>query len=208
MSACRITYNDSTGNSGNIKIPTAYLGREGTTYIYRGKNFPAAASAQAYGPRGLWMWAYKNPGEHDGPKLYRCPITVSKVSNSQVPAHNVSDGIARAAAASIALQGRFQGPSSNPDYKQYQFYPSGSFWEVHNHGPKRVGSNIARFTIGSLSELVRQNPQILINGTVPHLGSRVKIQKGPFVAIMVCIVATHFVVFALTYWLHRKPRMV
>ena len=52
--------------------------------------------------------------------------------------------------------------------------------------------------------MVNKNPPIYINGTVPYLGSRLSVQWGPFVAILVCIVATHFVVFALTYILAVK----
>ena len=69
------------------------------------------------------------------------------------------------------------------------------------HNASRVGANMAQFAIGSLVEMVKSNPSLQINGTVPYLGSRVSVQRGPFIAILVCIVATHFVVFALTYLL-------
>ena len=124
VSASNFTY---TNNSikGSISIPTSSLGREGTTYIYRGKNVPAEATTEACGLRCIWMWVYKNPGATDGPKFYQCPINVSVVSNVTQPAHNVSAAVARVAAASIALQGQFQGSIEDPIWTQYQFYASG-----------------------------------------------------------------------------------
>ena len=127
MNATKFTYNDSTVQGGIIRIPTPYLGLEGTTYIYRDTKVPAQASMEAYGPRGLWMWAYKNPGKSNDPKFYRCPITVSNVSNVNAgdDHHHVPDYIARGATASIALQGQWHGLKDNPDWRQYQFYASG-----------------------------------------------------------------------------------
>ena len=76
-------------------------------------------------------------------------------------------------------------------------------WEIGNHNASVVGSKIAEFAMGSLITMIDRNRKMIINGTVPHLGSRLNVHWGPFVAILVCIVATHFVVFALTYWLLR-----
>ena len=50
---------------------------------------------------------------------------MSVVSNVDQAAHNVSNAVARAAAASIALQGRFQGTVAHPIFTQYQFYATG-----------------------------------------------------------------------------------
>lgn len=58
--------------------------------------------------------------------------------------------------------------------------------------------------MGSLTGIIDKNPKILLNGTVPYLGSRLKVQTGPFTAILVCLVATHFTVFSLTYVLARQ----
>ena len=60
---------------------------------------------------------------------------------------------------------------------------------------------MALFAIGSLYTMVAENDPIYIEGTVPYLGSKVNVKWGPFIAILICIVATHGVVFALTYWL-------
>ena len=123
MSACKFTYNGST--SGTITIPTANLGREGTTYTYQGMHPPASASREACGPRCLWMWVYKNPGATEGPKIYRCPVTVSVVNNARQHEHHIPDAVARLAVASIALEGQFQGSRNGPIFKQFQFYASG-----------------------------------------------------------------------------------
>lgn len=124
MNATNYTYTNHSMN-GSISIPNSSLGREGTTYIYRGKLAPAKATTYACGPRCIWMWAYKNAGTTDSRKFYQCPITISLVNNSTIPAHNVSNAVAREAAASIALQGQFEGPIEDPNFTQYQFYASG-----------------------------------------------------------------------------------
>ena len=54
MSASNFTYADNSTN-GSISIPTSSLGREGTTYIYRGIKAPAEATVQSCGPRCIWM---------------------------------------------------------------------------------------------------------------------------------------------------------
>jgi len=84
-----------------------------------------------------------------------------------------------------------------------------SLWEVHVHDAEKAGANIAEiagenkaeFAIGSLATMVSRNPPIYINGTVPHLGSRLSISPVAFGAILGCIVVVHGVVFVLTYWL-------
>lgn len=124
-SALRFTYNNPTTGNGSIKIPTSFLGLAGTTYIYRGFKPPNKATVWACGDRCLLMWVYKNAQAHDKPRFYQCPITISEVSNSGQPEHNISDFVARLAAASIALQGRTHKPGAELDWEQFQFYASG-----------------------------------------------------------------------------------
>ena len=126
LSALNMTYTNGTYN-GSISIPTSAMGREGTTYIYRDLHIPADATTYGNGPRGLIMWAYRNPGASaDSSQFYECPITISTVANVRNPAHNISDAMAREAAASIALQGQYH---SNPDNQrnneQWQWYANG-----------------------------------------------------------------------------------
>ena len=76
-------------------------------------------------------------------------------------------------------------------------------WEVHYQSREKVGSNMAKFAMGSLSTMVSRNPKILIDGTVPYLGSRLSIAWGSFSALLACIVAIHLAVFGVTYLVAR-----
>ena len=123
------TYSNGTIN-GTITIPNEYLGREGTTYMYLGKNDPASAPRYSCGPRCVWMWAYKNPsgfpqGSPEPTAFYQCAINVGIVNSASKPEHSIPDNVAKLAAASIALQGRFSGPQADKNWRQFQFYASG-----------------------------------------------------------------------------------
>ena len=124
-----ITFTNGTHND-KIAIPKDYLGNEGTTYIYRGFHDPAHATIYSCGARCVWMWAYKNPSIYplespEPPNFYQCPVSISQVKNASQPEHSISNDVAKIAAASIALQGRFVGPITDPNYQQFQFYASG-----------------------------------------------------------------------------------
>ena len=108
--------------NGSISIPDQSGAFDGTTYIYRGANTPQNAVTYACGPRCIWMWAHKSRGNGEPSTFYQCPITVSLVRNASNDAQNISDGMARLAAASIALQGR---PSGKGFWNQYQLYTYG-----------------------------------------------------------------------------------
>lgn len=122
-SGYNISFRNDTFN-GSISIPRASLGRSATTFIYRGIKPPAEAKAIACGDRCLTMWAYKNPAtDNFNGTFYQCPINVTSVSNATQDIHKIPDDVAREAAASIALQGRWTGKKH--DYTQYQFYANG-----------------------------------------------------------------------------------
>lgn len=55
--------------------------------------------------------------------------------------------------------------------------------------------------MGSLAGMIANNPKTPLDGTVPYLGSRLVVEKGPFTAILVCLVSTHFTVYGLTFML-------
>lgn len=122
----RVTYRNQSFK-GTIDILGSSLGKEGTTYIYRGYKVPAHAGAPdvVCGDRCMYVWVYKNPGKKEGPTMYQCPIAVSEVSNTKLPQHNLPNPVARVAAVSIALEGRRAGDMKNPDYHQYQFHAYG-----------------------------------------------------------------------------------
>ena len=119
-------------DKGTIKISRSFLGPKGTTYIYQGVHNPINADKQSCGPRCVWMWAYKNPSADlsEPSAFYKCPVNISQVSNADPnkPIHLIPDSVAKMAAPSIALQGRFEGSPDDPserDYHSYQFYASG-----------------------------------------------------------------------------------
>lgn len=124
ISALNFTYTDGQRN-GTILIPTSALGREGTTYIYQGPRPPAEATTYGFGPRGIVMWVYRNPGAREGSQFFECPVTVEVVTNVRNPIHNISDSTARQAAASIALQGQFRNAGKDQDFTQWQWYADG-----------------------------------------------------------------------------------
>lgn len=131
ISATKFTYQNGSSN-GTITIPISNQGREGTTYIYNGFHQPDSADLQRCGDRCLLMWAYRNDGSKEKSTFFRCPITVSEVSNTTRDEQKISEGLARIAAASISLQGQFypqngdfRKPLDQGDFRQFQFFASG-----------------------------------------------------------------------------------
>ena len=122
MAAANYTFSNSTYNS-SISIPVSSEGWTATTYIYRGTKPPHLAEVNSCGDRCMWIWAHRAsvPG-NDTSTFYQCPITISEVSNTTTDLQDVPNSVARVAAASIALQGRWTGPLENKIWTQYQFY--------------------------------------------------------------------------------------
>lgn len=123
------TYEDGS-SLGGITIPASSLGLAGTTYMYKDVQAPQHTEHRC-GPRCMWLWAYKNEArrttnQEDPPALYRCPVTVSEVNNTWNDTQVLPVEVARIAAVSIALQGRWSGPDEqHGNFNQYQFYPYG-----------------------------------------------------------------------------------
>ena len=115
-------YNNSTGNE-TISIPKREAAFDATTYIYNGVNPPPNATTQSCGDRCIWVYAWRSVGnltKRSQPAVFKCPITVSEVTNVDKDWQNLPDNVARYAAASIALTGR-----PKPDWQQYRLYPFG-----------------------------------------------------------------------------------
>lgn len=123
MAAWNYTFSNSTYNS-TISIPISSEGWAATTYIYRGTALPHLDAVNSCGTRCMWIWAHRAsiPG-NDTSTFYQCPITISEVSNTTTNLQGIPDSVARVAAASIALQGRWSGPKNKKIWTQYQFYP-------------------------------------------------------------------------------------
>ena len=64
------------------------------------------------------------------------------------------------------------------------------FWDIEESTSNSdVGAKIAEHAIVSLSEMLANNPTIQRPGSVPYLGSTLKLNWGYFVALMVVILA-------------------
>ena len=111
----------------SIIIPQQLGGIDSTTYIYRGIDLPQDTKKFSCGDRCIWMWAHKSPGSGENSTFYQCPITIGTVSNLNSDTQIVPDSIAKLAASSIALQGRWAVNGTSPQriWTQFRFYPFG-----------------------------------------------------------------------------------
>ena len=120
------TFSNSTYAS-SICIPQARDGWSATIYINRGLKTPVLDEANSCGDRCKWIWAFRTLGQYDylepqdPAASFQCPITVSEVSNTTMDAQQIPDSVARVAAASIALQGKWTGLVDDKIWTQYQF---------------------------------------------------------------------------------------
>ena len=80
---------------------------------------------------------------------------------------------------------------------------SSTAFEVHFKTTDEVGAGMAEFAIGSISTLAQRNPQLQMQGTVPHLGSRVSILWGYAIALLVGIAGVHLILFAIVVYASR-----
>lgn len=135
MAAYNYTFSNSTYTS-TISIPISSEGWAATTYIYRGTALPHLAGVNSCGDRCMWIWAHRAsiPG-NDTSTFYQCPITISEVSNTTTDLQDIPDSVARVAAASIALQGRWAGSENKKIWTQYQFY---AFKYVRHSNPSNL----------------------------------------------------------------------
>ncbi|KAL8642578.1 MAG: hypothetical protein Q9226_008494 [Calogaya cf. arnoldii] len=192
-----------------IQIPDSSLGWHGTTYMYKGFQAPEDTENRC-GPRCMWLWAFKNGGpskeinDREPPTFYKCPITISEVSNVSNDSQIIPNEVARIAAVSLALQGRWTGDPDNRNYNQYQFYPRDTVWEIHHKNTSHVGANMARFAIGSIAEMAAANSRIQVQGLVPHLGSHLEIHWEYVVPLLIGIITTHLVLFLSAILATRK----
>ncbi|KAL9603993.1 MAG: hypothetical protein Q9219_000755 [cf. Caloplaca sp. 3 TL-2023] len=117
------TFTYGSPDGGNITIPNNFLGREGTTYIYKAFHAPAGADWFSCGDKCLKMWAYKNPwGARKSGFFYECDVSISSVSNAYATQHEIPDKTIKEALAAIALRGQYRGEKGGLNYQQQQFY--------------------------------------------------------------------------------------
>lgn len=217
----RATTNDSDGTNNvfiwpfvnatantTIEVPRSACAQSSTTYIWNDKVLPRYTRAQACGPRCVFMYALRDMIRPQGRQelfMFQCQVTVSPVSGITHPAHRLSDDVARTAAASIALTGRWRVPRKGEvDWRQYQLYQEGANWAANlDDTPEDVGARMAEFAIAALGVMARRNPIVKIPGRRPTLGYQVKIDWQRVIVISVCIVVTHALLVALMLRLAR-----
>ena len=126
----RDTWIYNFNNDEILAIPKVNTAVDSTTYVYNGTDIPQVKnSPSSCGSRCIWLYAYRATGQlPERPShMFRCPITITNVSNTNHPAHELPEDMARVAAASIALTGRWRvPPENNEDWRQYQLYSFGS----------------------------------------------------------------------------------
>ncbi|KAL9622285.1 MAG: hypothetical protein Q9160_003296 [Pyrenula sp. 1 TL-2023] len=140
-------------------------------------------------------------GYGESSSFYKCAITVSTVFNAEQTEHKVGDGIARIAAASIGLQG---GKSDHDKgWRQSQFYPFGSTWDIHFKTPDEIGANMAEFALISIATMASKNPSVQIAGSLPHLGKQLDIEWAAALVLLLGIAGVHLVLFLLAIYANR-----
>ena len=196
--------------SSNIIVNNAHLAHDATTYVYQGFKIPQNATIFDCGDRCMVIYALRQWGRiRKGlDRLFECTITVSSVtsfSNPVLPEHHVPDDVARLAAASIALQGRYQNPFRDETKRwwQSQLYPWSSKWETDGRSAQEIGELISEFAIGSLATMAHLNPNTTMLGTLPILASRVRVTWWGIISLAVGIASTHALLVLVMLWVSR-----
>lgn len=196
-------YSNSTYSS-NIKITNAHLANDATTYVYQDFRIPQNAEIFACGDRCIVIYALRNPGGITKRKrrLFECNINITEVTNTALPEHHVPNKVARLAAASIALQGRYQNPfgDATKRWRQSQLYPWSSKWETTDISAQQVGARISEFAIGSLATMAHLNPHTNLPGTLPTLASQVKVTWWGIIGLAIGIASTHALLVLVMLW--------
>ena len=74
---------------------------------------------------------------------------------------------------------------------------------MHFKDADGVGANMAEFAIGSISTMATKNPRISMQGTVPYLGSRLKVLWGYAIPLLVSIAGVHLALFVTVVYASR-----
>ncbi|ERF70237.1 hypothetical protein EPUS_00425 [Endocarpon pusillum Z07020] len=196
--------------SSNITVNNAHLAHDATTYIYQGFKIPQHATIFDCGDRCMVIYALRQRGgvRKEPDRVFECTITISSVTNVSDPVfleHHVPDDIARLAAASIALQGRYQNPFRDETKRwwQSQLYPWASKWETDGLSAQEIGGLISEFAIGSLATMAHLNPTTTMPGTLPILASRVRVTWWGIISLAVCIASTHALLVLVMLWVSK-----
>ena len=197
------SYHNSTYNS-TIPVPRYATGINSTTYIYNGLNIPQKATLIACGPRCLTIYVLRH-GKPFPSNIFSCDISMTNVTNTTAKWQEYPDNMTRLAIASIALTGNARDPKEPQlSWKQWQLYPWGDYLESHNLDAHEIGSNIARFAIGSIATTANWNHKVLNSSpTLPILGYSPTIKWKYVKALFAVIGAVHITLVALLCWIAR-----
>ena len=195
--------------SANIPIPNSVGAFNSTTYIYSGTSIPQLATLVACGPRCLTIHVLRlgiPPANVPPPaKIFGCNISVTDVTNATAPWQEYPNDMARLAIASIALTGRSTDPAGpGISWQQYQLYPWGSYLEAHYSDAAGIGSNIAKYAMGTIAATAGLNQREPFHSpTLPILGYSPSIKWHYVIVLFVCIGAVHALLVGLLCWVAR-----
>ena len=138
--------------------------------------------------------------------MFSCSITVSEVNTTTQSAHHVHGNVARIAAASLALSGRYMNvdpfrPDEN-DGHQYQLYPWGLYWGINLLDAQTSGSWMAESAIASSRGMSLYNPPQEIRGTLPS-GYHLSILWKCCIALRTLILVNIFLFSGFMLWATR-----
>lgn len=196
-------FENSTGTYP-LSIPRSILAGRSTTYVWNDTSVPPLATWQACGPRCIVLYALRDfwRGSDHEISIFQCHVTISPVSNIKDPAHVLSDSMARTAAASIALSGRWRNDSSA--WRNFQLYQDGAEWAATIDGsPDDVGALMAEFAASALATMAHQNPTTIVQGSLPTLGYQADVEWKNMGALAASIVVAHLLMVSLILWLTR-----
>ena len=195
-------FKNSTGMY-TIDVARVLLARHSTTYIWNGTHLPPSETLQVCGRRCVVLYALRDMdrGSNQEFSIFQCHINISPMFNAKDPAHELPDGVARTAAASIALSGR---SGTDTQWREAQLYQDGAEWAAKlDDSPEQVGSLMAEFAATSLATMAQRNPMTLIPGSLPTLGYQTEIEWKTTSALAVTIAGFHFLMVLLILWLAR-----
>lgn len=196
-------FKNSTGTY-TINVPRVLLARESTTYIWNGTELPSSDTLQACGRRCVVLYALRDMDTDSNHELsiFQCHITISSMSNANDPAHELPDGVARTAAASIALTGRV---GEGTQWREAQLYQEAAEWAAKlDDSPEQVGSLMAEFAATSLAMMAQRNPMTPVLGSLPTLGYQTEIEWKSTSAVIASIAGFHILMVLLSLWLSRS----
>ena len=127
------------------------------------------------------------------------------------PVFETPNSVARLAAASIALNGRYSGtppPGPGTLWFQAQFYPYGSYWEANGLSAQGVGNRMAEFAIGSLARVANLNPTTVVVDTQPVLGYVLEVKWQYYIPLVAGILVFHAVLLGLMLWTAQRVVVV